>query len=88
MPKGFQSGYQDLAAFWRWPEHQPKPALCGFFFVSKSQQSISTVLALVSEPVSTNSHESEGIGNNRIVRVRKAGSHHFAPTRNGVVTNS
>lgn len=22
--------------------HHPKPALCGFFFVSKSQQSIST----------------------------------------------
>jgi hypothetical protein len=46
------------------------------------------MVALVSKAVSTNSHKCEGIGNDRLVRVRNAGTHHFAPKRNGLVTNS
>lgn len=42
-----------------------------------------TLLALVSKPVSTNSLKCEGIGNDRTARVRKAGSHQWAPERNG-----
>jgi hypothetical protein len=45
LPKGFQTGYQGFGRFagagLRTDNH-PKPALCGFFFVSNSQQSIST----------------------------------------------
>jgi hypothetical protein len=49
-----------------------------WFFVFKSLQSTSTVLALVSEVVST---KSKGIGNDHTVRFRKAGTHQLATER-------
>jgi hypothetical protein len=53
--------------------------LCGFFFVSKGQQSISTWLALVSEPVSTKARASatpfQRPFNTCTLSVRKAGTH-------------